>query len=177
MKNKVITIFGSSFPKPGDNEYEFAYELGKKLGEKNFTICNGGFYGIMEATAKGAVHAGAHTIGVTVGLWNLSANPFIKEEIPCKTLFERVEKLINLADAFIILKGGTGTLLELASILEFFNKNLLNSRPIVADKEYWSSIINLMNKRNEYEGRKKVQVLLSDNINEIIGYLEEKLEK
>ncbi|NMB80343.1 MAG: LOG family protein, partial [Ignavibacteria bacterium] len=31
MNNKIVTVFGSSIPKPGDKEYEIAYHLGKKF--------------------------------------------------------------------------------------------------------------------------------------------------
>lgn len=170
IKDRIITIFGSSFPKPGDEEYEFAYQLGKQLGEAGFTICNGGFYGTMEATAKGAFEAGAKTIGVTVDLFNLKANNFIQEEIRCASLFERINKLISLASGFIVLKGGTGTLLEDAAILEMNNKKLIDRKPIVADKQFWSQLTSQMNLRNSYEGRQKINVLLSDDIQEITSY-------
>ncbi|MCX8057686.1 MAG: LOG family protein [Ignavibacteria bacterium] len=177
IKNKVITIFGSSFPKPGDEEYEFAYKLGKKLGENGFSICNGGFYGTMEATAKGASEVGAKTIGITVGSFDLIANKFIQEEIRCKTLFERIEKLISLADGFVVLKGGTGTLLEYSAILELINKNLLDAKPIAADKEFWTHLTNLMNDRNSYEGRKPINVFLSNDVDEIVSYFKKYFEE
>ncbi len=173
---KTVTIFGSSFPDENDYEYKFAYELGKALGREGFRICNGGFYGIMEATARGAKESGSNTIGITVGSPDLKANSYIDEEIRCKTLFERIDKLISLADCFIVLKGGTGTLLELSAILELINKNIIPKKPIVADKSFWNQIINLMNERNHYEGRNKLDVFLSEDVNEIVRYLKEKLE-
>lgn len=177
INEKIITIFGSSFPKPGDEEYEFAYQLGKKLGETGFTICNGGFYGTMEATAKGAFEVGAKTIGITVGSFDLKANEFIQKEIRCETLFERIQKLIALANGFIVLKGGTGTLLEYAAILELINKNLMEKKPIAAYKEFWFNLTNLMNDRNSYEGRTKIEVLLSKDIDEIVSYFKKYFEK
>lgn len=170
IENKIITIFGSSYPKPEDQEYKFAYELGKKLGELGFTICNGGFYGTMEATAKGAFEAGAKTIGITVDFFNLKANNFIKEEIRCSSLFERIQKLISLADGFIVLKGGTGTLLEYAAILELNNKNLIDRKPIAADKEFWFQLTYQMNERNSFEDRQKISVFLSNDVEEITSY-------
>lgn len=176
IENKTITIFGSSFPKPGDDEYEFAYQLGKQLGREGFSICNGGFYGTMEATAKGALEVGANTIGVTVDLFDLNPNPYIKEEIRCSNLFERIQKLISLADGFIVLKGGTGTLLEYAAILELNNKNLMDRKPIAADKEFWFQLTTQMNERNSHEGRKKINVLLSNDIDEIVNFFKKYFE-
>ncbi len=176
IENKVITIFGSSFPKPGDDEYEFAYQLGKKLGEAGFAICNGGFYGIMEATAKGAKEVGANTIGVTVDLFNLKANKFIQKEIRTSNLFERIQKLISIADGFIVLKGGTGTLLEYAAILELNNKNLIERKPIAADKNFWNQLTTLMNDRNTFEKRSRIPVFLSNNVDEIVSYFKNYFE-
>lgn len=176
IKNKIVTIFGSSFPKPGENEYEFAYQLGKKLGEHGFTICNGGFYGTMEAAAKGASEAGSHTIGVTIGDFKLEANKFIKEEIRCKNLFERITKLIELGDSYIVLKGGTGTLLELSAVWELANKNIIEKKPIAAVKDYWKDLVKLIDERMILENRDKGIVFLSDDLNEIVSYLKSNLE-
>ncbi|MEJ5306208.1 MAG: LOG family protein [Ignavibacteria bacterium] len=176
-ERKIITIFGSSFPKPGDDEYEFAYQLGKELGKAGFNICNGGFYGTMEATAKGAFEAGAHTIGVTVNSFNLKANSYIKEEIHFTNLFDRIQKLISLGDGYIVLKGGTGTLLEYSAILELINKSLIVSKPIAADKDFWFDLTRLMNNRNTLEGRKEINVLLSNDVLEIVNYFSNYFEE
>ena len=69
-----MTIFGSSKPIEGEDEYEFARKLGYELGKIGFTICNGGYGGTMEATSRGAKEAGARTIGVTVSTFRASAN-------------------------------------------------------------------------------------------------------
>lgn len=177
MTKKTITIFGSSFPKSGDAEYSFAYELGKQLGNNGFSICNGGFYGTMEAAAKGAYEVGAETIGVTVDLFNMKANQFIKTEVRCSTLFERIQKLISLADGFIVLKGGTGTLLEYAAILELNNKNLIDSKPIAADKEFWTQLTEQMNNRNTFEDRPLLKVFLSNDIDEIVSFFKNYFER
>lgn len=171
MSNKIITIFGSSFPKPGDDEYEFAYQLGKKLGENGFSICNGGFYGTMEASAKGAVAVGSSTIGITIDSFGLKANKFIQNEIKCKSLFERITKLIELGDGYIVLKGGTGTLLELSAVWELTNKNLIKKKPIAAHKDYWNDLVKLIDERMILEKRDKGIVFLSTDINETCNYL------
>jgi len=175
--NKIITIFGSSFPKPGKDEYEFACNLGKKLGKSGFDICNGGFYGTMEASAKGAAEAGISTIGVTIDSFGLKANKFIQTEIKCKNLFERISKLIELGDGYIILKGGTGTLLEFSAVWELANKKMIKKKPLVAYKDYWNDLVKLIDQRMILEKRDKGIVFLSDNIEEIVSYLKFCLEK
>jgi len=51
---KIVTIFGSSKPVEGELPYTQAYEIGRGLASGGWTICNGGYGGTMEASAKGA---------------------------------------------------------------------------------------------------------------------------
>ena len=62
MKATVITVFGSSRPEPGSPAYETAYQLGRAIAEAGWALCTGGYGGTMEASAKGAVEAGGHTV-------------------------------------------------------------------------------------------------------------------
>ena len=63
---KTITIFGSSIPQQGDEQYSAAEKLGELLALKGFDVCNGGNLGIMEAVSKGAVRNGGNAIGLTL---------------------------------------------------------------------------------------------------------------
>jgi len=151
---KIITVFGSSLPVEGDEQFIFAEELGKELAKNNFNVCTGGFGGIMNAVSKGAVLNGCKAIGVTVDLWNAKPSKYLTEEIKCKTLFERIEKLISLGDGYVVLQGGTGTLLELAVVWEFMNKNMLKEKPIVIHSPMWEEIVSVMEKQIIFENRK-----------------------
>ncbi len=144
---KTITVFGSAFPKEGDAEYKFAYQLGKRLAQNNFNVCTGGYYGIMEAVSKGALENKADVLGITLLYINNPANDFVTNEIKCENLFDRITKLIEFGDAYIILKGGTGTLLELAAVWEFTNKNLLKVKPIICHSSMWKEIIPIIDER------------------------------
>jgi uncharacterized protein (TIGR00730 family) len=150
--NKVITIFGSSRPREGDEEYHIAYEVGKQLSLAGFTICNGGFGGIMEASARGAKDAGGKAIGVTFDIKGRTANQWIDENIYIPDLIGRMMKLVELGDAYVVLKGGTGTLLELAAVWEYINKGLLAQKPIVIVGEFWSGVVGTLSKEVLWEG-------------------------
>ena len=50
---KVISVFGSSRPRPGDAEYADAQSLGTELARKGFVVCTGGYGGVMEAASRG----------------------------------------------------------------------------------------------------------------------------
>ena len=146
MNEKIITIFGTGRAKPGDAAYALAYELGKLLVEAGFTIANGGYGGTMSAAAKGAVEAGGKTIGVTCSAFKASsANEYISREIVTDSLDERLDTLINLGQGYVVLPGGTGTLLELAKVWELKNKGFLQAqKPIILVGGYWKPLVDLI---------------------------------
>jgi uncharacterized protein (TIGR00730 family) len=168
---KTITVFGSSIPRPGDAEYESAFRLGKILAENNFNVCTGGFQGIMDAVSKGAALAGAEPIGVTVKIFNANPSKYLSREIKCDTLFERLTKLIELGDAYIILNGGTGTLLELSLVWESINKNLIDAKPCAAVGPVWNSIVNAMEGQIQREKRKTSLIKCFDTVEECSKYI------
>ncbi len=150
---RIVTVFGSSRPCEGDEEFRLAYEVGKNLAFSGFTVCNGGYTGTMEASARGAKDAGGKTIGVTFkNNFKKNVNHWIDEEIFLSTLVERMLKLIELGDAYVVLKGGTGTLLELAAVWEFINKRLLTEKPIVTIGNFWSGVVETMREELLWEG-------------------------
>jgi len=168
---KTITVFGSSKPVETDEQYKIAYELGSLLAKNRFDVCSGGFLGIMEAVSKGAVENGAETTGIIVDHWGSEANKFVTREIKCNTLFERINKLIEAGDGYVILQGGTGTLLELAAVWELSNKGLMDHKPIACHSSMWEEIVTVMNKQMKLEGRDDDMVKSFNTVEEIVNYL------
>jgi len=140
---KVITVFGSGIAAPESKEYKTAYEVGFELGKKGFAVCNGGYGGTMEASAKGALNAGAETIGITVEQYGRTPNRFIKKHIHTSDLFERAKKLLDTASGFVILPGGTGTMVELALSWELQKKGLSDVKPIIFLGDFWLPVLRL----------------------------------
>jgi uncharacterized protein (TIGR00730 family) len=146
MGKKVITIFGTSRASTSDAVYSLAWQIGEGLTEAGFTIANGGYGGTMLASAKGAIKAGGEVIGVTCSAFKSSrANEFVSREIVTASLAERLETLVNLGEGYVVLPGGTGTLLELAMVWELKNKGCSGSdKPIILVGEYWRPAVELM---------------------------------
>jgi uncharacterized protein (TIGR00725 family) len=115
--NKIITSFGTGYLEPNTEFYNEIFEIGKVLGHNNITVCSGGYYGSMEAISKGVKLTGGKTIGVTVKGWKSGPNKYIDEVVEMPNLMERITELITIADLYIIFKGGTGTLSEIALTL------------------------------------------------------------
>jgi uncharacterized protein (TIGR00725 family) len=140
----TVTVFGSS--RCTEEEYAVAYDLGKKLATAGFSLCNGGFGGTMEATARGAKEAGGSTVGVTIALFGQSANRWIDRTVHTGTLTERLSKLIELGDAYVTLRGATGTLLELAAVWEMTNKGIIPKKPLLTLGTFWTPLIDLISR-------------------------------
>lgn len=146
MAEKIVTIFGTSRAKAGDAICGLALETGRLLARAGFTIANGGYGGTMLAAAQGASQAGGQIIGVTCSAFGSSrANAYITREIVTDSLDERLDTLIDLGQAYIVLPGGTGTLLELAKVWELKNKGFLkHDKPIILVGEFWKPLIQLI---------------------------------
>ncbi len=145
----IVTIFGSSLPAEGSAAYADARRLGRLLAESGFAVCNGGYAGLMEASARGAREAGGHTIGVTCAIWPYRANPWIVEEVRTQSFPERIMTLIERGDAYVVLPGGTGTLAELALAWEMMNKASLSKtvggrKPLLVMAPYWQAVIDCL---------------------------------
>jgi hypothetical protein len=146
MIEKVITIFGTSRVKDGESVFNLANELGRLCAQAGFAIANGGYGGTMLAAAKGAKQVGGNTIGVTCAAFGRKgANEFVTQEIKTENLSQRVAKLVEIGDAYVVLPGGTGTLLELAEIWELTNKGFINpAKPIILMGDFWRPLVELM---------------------------------
>ncbi len=146
MAEKVITIFGTANARSGDATYKLAFKVGEMLAKAGFTIANGGYGGTMLAAAKGAAQAGGATIGVTCSAFKQGkANRYVSREIVTSSLDERLDTLIKLGNGFVVLPGGTGTLLELAKVWELKNKGFLEKdKPIILVGGFWKPLVGLI---------------------------------
>jgi hypothetical protein len=142
MSDRVVTVFGSSRPGPCTELYETARRLGELLARAGFRVATGGYGGTMEAVSRGARESGGHVIGVTAEVFKSAANAWVEEEIRVKTWQERLLKLVELGAGYVVLPGGTGTLVELAVVWEWLNKGFLRVKPLVILGDFWLPVVN-----------------------------------
>ena len=139
----VVSVFCSNAVEGDGGAEALAEAVGRKLAELGYAVANGGYGGTMEAGSRGASQAGGHTIGVTCSVWRSRPNAYIREVIETSGLSERVGRLAEVASAgFVVLPGGTGTLLELAWVWEAMAKNFLPHRPVVCVGDFWRALID-----------------------------------
>ena len=119
-------------------EYVDARRLGHVLAQRGDVIVSGGYGGVMEAVSRGAHEAGGEVLGVTVAPWvgRITPNPYLSEERSARTLFERVEALVE-SDALIALPGGAGTLGEVALAWNLRQMGLMAAKPVILVGDRW----------------------------------------
>ncbi|MCX6156315.1 MAG: LOG family protein [Candidatus Kapabacteria bacterium] len=141
----VVAVFGSSNLKKNLIDYEKAVHLGKLIAQSGYDIVTGGYDGTMEAVLKGADSYPVNKLGVTTEFFSTrEKNDFVHEEIKVQTYLQRLTKMIEMADAFIFLPGGTGTLLELAAVWALKERGMFEQKPLICIGEQWSEVIQTM---------------------------------
>ncbi len=146
MAEPTVSVFGTSRARPGEPVFVLAEQVGRALAQAGFVVANGGYGGTMLAGAKGAAEAGGIVVGVTCSAFKRSvANEYVGREIRTDSLDERLAALVEIAQAYVVLPGGTGTLLELASVWELKNKKFLDGdKPIVLLGDFWKPVLDVV---------------------------------
>jgi hypothetical protein len=106
--------------------------MGEAIASRGLELVYGaGSTGLMGAIADGALEAGGQVIGVIPGYFNtpqLAHGGLTRIEI-VDTIHQRKARMAEMADAFIALPGGYGTLEELFEILTWAQIGL-HSKPV-----------------------------------------------
>ncbi|GIO84353.1 cytokinin riboside 5'-monophosphate phosphoribohydrolase [Paenibacillus faecis] len=115
---KIAVFCGSSFGAK-DVYKEGAIALGKELAARGLSLVYGGSsVGLMGAVADAVLEEGGQVIGVLpVFLQDREiAHRNLSELIIVDTMHERKAKMADIADGFIVLPGGAGTMDEFFEI-------------------------------------------------------------
>ena len=138
-----VSIYGSARVRPDDDLYKKTQELGRRLGEMGFGIVTGGGPGIMEAANRGAMEAGAVSVGLNIELpHEQTPNPYTTKSLTFSHFFVRKIMLVKYATAFIIMPGGLGTLDELTEILTLMQTQKIRPFPIILfDSKFWKGFM------------------------------------
>ncbi|MFF2587923.1 TIGR00730 family Rossman fold protein [Peribacillus butanolivorans] len=146
---KTLAVFcGSS--KGASNVYlEAAKKLGKELAKRNITLVYGGAcVGIMGAVADSVLEAGGKVIGVMPSFLEKReiSHKSLTELIVVDSMHERKAKMAELADGFIALPGGPGTLEEFFEIFTWAQLGL-HHKPcgLLNINHYYDPLVALFN--------------------------------
>ena len=138
---KIVTIFGGS--RCGENapEYQEAMELGGRLAEAGFTICTGGYLGIMEAASRGAREKGGRVLGIVMNQFKGEPNRFLTDKVATDHFYDRLQNLITRSVGFVALRGGMGTVTEVSLVWNKLQTRVIDKRPLVLLGDCWNNVV------------------------------------
>lgn len=136
-----MTIFGGSKCGPDSEEYKNAKEIGYKLAEAGFTICTGGYLGVMEAASRGARDAGGRVFGIVMNQFKSEPNRYLTDKVATNHFYERLQNLITRSVGFVAFRGGMGTVTEVSLVWNKLQTRVLDARPLVLVGDCWPRVV------------------------------------
>jgi uncharacterized protein (TIGR00730 family) len=151
----AVTVFGSARTPPEHPDYALAREVGACLGGAGYAVITGGGPGLMEAANRGALDAGAVSIGCNIELpHEQQLNPYVNVGLRFRHFFARKVMFVRYACAFVICPGGYGTLDEMFEALTLIQTRTIRHFPVVlvGDGE-WDGLLQWLRSRALADGR------------------------
>lgn len=145
---KHIAFFGDADISEADEAYKSAFDTAELLAREGYVIVNGGGPGVMEAATSGAEKGNGETIAVTFDPINAPGfeGKYIKNvtdtEIVTTNYIERMFKLMEFSDIFIIFKGGSGTISEFGTAWVLAKLYYGHHKPFILFGDFWVDIID-----------------------------------
>jgi uncharacterized protein (TIGR00730 family) len=134
--------------------YDVAHELAHiasncacdEEGLRHFVVCSGGGPSIMEAANKGAVEAGAETIGLNIVLPHEQLpNRYVTPDLSFQFHYFALRKMHFLlrARAVAVFPGGFGTFDEFFELLTLIQTGKVRPLPVLLfGREFWERVVN-----------------------------------
>src|SRR5215470_17253953 len=139
--DRIVTIFGGSKCGEHTEEYRQAMEVGSRLAEAGFTICTGGYLGVMEAASRGAREKGGRVFGIVMNQFKSEPNRYLTDKVASAHFYERLQNLITRSIGFVALRGGMGTVTEISLVWNKLQTGVLEPRPLVLLGNSWRNVV------------------------------------
>ena len=158
-QNYRVTIFGSARLKPATPAYDAVKKLAAELTKMGCDIISGGGPGLMQAANEGAhsvqSKASKRSVGIRIELpFEQDINPFVGQAYEHRTFFSRLHHFMIVSDAFVVVPGGIGTLLELSLAWQLLQVRKLYNTPLILVGKMWAGLVewgqqSMLQKGNE----------------------------
>jgi len=150
---KSVAVYCGSSNGSSGVYIEEAKKLGKELAKRNITLIYGGSsIGLMGAVADSVLEMGGKAIGVMPRFLDNReiSHKSLSELLVVETMHERKAKMVELADGFIALPGGAGTMEEFFEVYTWAQVGL-HKKPIglLNTNRYYDPLIALLNHMNK----------------------------
>ena len=141
VEERIVTIFGGSKCRESDPEYAEARRVGQLLAEAGYTICTGGYLGVMEAASRGAHERGGRVLGIVMNQFKGEPNRYLTDKVATPHFYERLQRLITRSVGFIAIRGGMGTVTELSLVWNKIQTGVIDPRPLVLLGDCWPPVV------------------------------------
>ncbi len=138
---RIVTIFGGSKCDETCAEYAQARRVGQLLAEAGYTICTGGYLGVMEAASRGAREKGGRVLGIVMNQFKAEPNRYLTDKVASAHFYERLQNLITRSMGFIALRGGMGTVTEVSLVWNKIQTHVIEERPLVLLGDCWPPLV------------------------------------
>ena len=140
-----VAIFGSARAQPGTFVYEEVKRAAAAFASMGCDIVTGGGPGLMQAANEGATSVGASlgSMGIRVELpFEQEVNPFVQQAFEHKTFFTRLHHFVIASDAFVVVPGGIGTVLEMLMIWQLLQVKHVDNVPLILVGKMWKGLVD-----------------------------------
>ncbi len=142
-----VTIFGSARAGRGTFVYDDVQRVAAALAGMGCDIITGGGPGLMQAANEGAAAADApernRSVGIRVELpFEQEVNPFVEQAFEHRTFFTRLHHFVLASDAFVVVPGGIGTVLETMMVWQLLQVRHVQDTPLILVGKMWSALVD-----------------------------------
>jgi uncharacterized protein (TIGR00730 family) len=140
------TIFGSARVPKTHWVYKAVRDLAAELTRLDCDIVTGGGPGLMQAANEG-VHkanpkAKTGSMGIRVELpFEQEVNSFVTEAFEHQTFFTRLHHFVLVSDAFIVVPGGIGSVLETMMVWQLLQVQKLHDTPLILVGKMYADLV------------------------------------
>ncbi len=142
-----VTIFGSARVDPDHWVYAAVRDVAGELTRLGCDIVTGGGPGLMQAANEGArladPDAKQDSLGIRIALpFEQDVNAFVSQAYEHGTFFTRLHHFVLVSDAFVVVPGGIGTVLETMMIWQLLQVRKLRESPLILVGPMWNGLVD-----------------------------------
>jgi uncharacterized protein (TIGR00730 family) len=147
-----VAIFGSADLGNDTPEGKSAFTIARMLAARGVVVVDGGGPGIMLQATNGAHAGGGKAVTVTFAPTDA---PFFEgkvnqnhgdEDFSVTNYFDRLRLLYEQSDAFVIMRGGTGTFSEWGAVWLMAHIHFGRHKPFVLFGSFWKDVLTALEK-------------------------------
>lgn len=175
-----IAFFGDAQTPKTNPDYQAAFQTAQLLAMEGYTIVNGGGPGIMDASTQGAESVGGRSTAVTFAphfagsyegryLKNLG---LVDREVSTSNYIERMFGLIEESDAFIVFRGGSGTISEFGTVWVMSNIYYGHHKPFLLYGSQWWEMMDVIHRNMNIDDQEMSCFKIVESENEALQAIE-----